>query len=230
MKTEMASSFGQAYLRILLCLSASCLLSAFACCSSTAAQENSVVYCANLIYANDKTSVCFSAGFMDDVNQRTNIVASGKFSPVAMDSHELYNYPFAVMTGEGRFRLTNSERDNLRNYLLNGGFVVASAGCSSREWSRSFKEELDKVFPDVVLKKIEFSHPIFNTVYEIRRFEGKAFLEGLEIDGRIALVFSSNGLNDSKASDNEDCCCCGAEELRNARQINVNLMVYAVTH
>ncbi len=188
------------------------------------------VYCANLIYANNKTSVCFSSEFMQDVNTNTNIVASEKFNPVAMDSHELFNYPFAVMTGEGSFRLTNEQRQNLRNYLLHGGFVVASAGCSSREWSRSFEEELNRIFPEAKLGTIDFSHPVFSTVYDINRLEGKAVLKGLEIDGRIALVFSANGLNDSKTSDDDECCCCGTTELRNARQINVNLIVYALTH
>ena len=81
---------------------------------------------------------------------------------------------------------------------------------------------------------IDFSHAIFHTVYDIARLDcaqkfKSAHLEGLEIDGRIVLIFSADGLNDtSKVGGN--CCCCGGNEIRNSRQINVNLLSYALTH
>jgi hypothetical protein len=36
-----------------------------------------------------------------------------------------------IMTGEGDFELLDSERANLRKYVEGGGFLLASAGCSS---------------------------------------------------------------------------------------------------
>ena len=51
----------------------------------------------------------------------------------------------------------------------------------------------------------------------------------LEIDGKIVLIFSKDGLNDTgKVGGN--CCCCGGNEIKNARQINVNLLAYTLTH
>ena len=57
----------------------------------------------------------------------------------------------------------------------------------------------------------------------------KADLEGLTIDGRVVMVYSADGLNDT-ANAGGNCCCCGGNEVLNARQVNVNLLVYAVTH
>jgi len=195
-----------------------------------------LVECANLVYSNNKSSVCFSPKFLQQLEDETNVVTSRKFATVQAESAELFGFPFAVMSGEGAFTLTQAQRDNLRDYLGNGGFLVASAGCSSTPWSTSFRQEIAQIFPDQKLVKLELSHPIFHEVYEINRLDtthnrsgGEAHLEGLEIDGRIVLVFSSDGLNDT-ANAGGKCCCCGGDEIRNARQINVNLLAYALTH
>lgn len=193
-----------------------------------------IIKCSNLIYGNNKTSVCFSPEFLKQIQRETNITTEPNFTEVKVESVEMYLYPFAVMTGEGRFNLTSPQRDSMRNYLLNGGFIVASAGCSSREWAESFRSEIAKVFPETPLKPIDVSHPVFHTVYDVKQLDlkksaGQAHLEGLEVDGKIVLVFSSDGLNDTSHAGG-NCCCCGGNEIRNAQQINVNLLAYTLTH
>ncbi len=193
-----------------------------------------VIQCSNLIYGKNKSSVCYSPGFLKQIQRDSNIKTSAKFTPVKVESAEMYQYPFAVMTGEGAFSLVEQQRTSLRNYLLNGGFVVASAGCSSSSWAKSFRKEIDKIFPDTQLREIDFSHPIFHSVYDIDKLDrtkssGQAKLEGLEVDGKIVLIFSSDGLNDTSDAGG-NCCCCGGNEIRNARQINVNLLAYTLTH
>jgi hypothetical protein len=192
-----------------------------------------VVNCANLIYGDGKTSKCFSPEFLSQIRSDTNITANAALVPVQLDSAELFQFPFAVMTGEGAFKLTETQRVNMRNYLENGGFITASAGCSSQEWQESFRTALSEVFPELQLTRLDQTHPVFHTVYEIETLDlkgmGQAHLEGLEIDGKIVLIFSPDGLNDtSKAGGN--CCCCGGSEIKNARQVNVNLLAYTLTH
>ena len=63
--------------------------------------KEAAVYCANLVYATDKTSVCFSDEFLTQVREETNILTHPTFDEVHLDSAELFDYPFAVMTGEG---------------------------------------------------------------------------------------------------------------------------------
>lgn len=201
--------------------------------SSGGAAREGVVQCANLIYGRGKSSVCFSDEFLAQIQKDTNIRTNRRFFSVKLESSELYTYPFSVMTGEGSFSLTAAQRENLRNYLNRGGFLVASAGCSSSSWDASFRAEMQAVFPQLKLKKLQMSHPIFHTLYDITSLKTKRasnpYLEGLEIDGKIVLVYSHEGLNDT-ANAGPGCCCCGGNEIKNARKINANLLVYALTH
>ena len=195
------------------------------------AQNEGVVKCANLIYGSSKSSVCFSSTFVADINKKTNVGTSEKFSPVRMDSPTLFDFPFAFMTGEGAFTLTAQQQESLRKYLTHGGFLVASAGCSSSKWANSFRRQIRSVFPDIEMTKIEMQHPIFHTFYDINHLEESKYpLEGLEIDGKIVLVFSADGLNDSDNAADPSCCCCGGNEIENARRVNTNLLIYALTH
>lgn len=192
-----------------------------------------VVQCANLIYGRNKSSVCFSDEFLAQIQKDTHVRTNRRFCPVKLDSDELFGYPFAVMTGEGTFSLTEPQRQNLRSYVMRGGFLVASPGCSSSSWDASFRAEFRKVFPKQKLEKLPMSHPIFHTVYDIEKLKtkgsGSGHLEALEIDGKIVLIYSSDGLNDT-GNAGPGCCCCGGNEILNAKQVNANLLAYALTH
>ena len=87
--------------------------------------------CANLIYAVSKSSVCFSDHFLATVSRETNCQPEQKFTPVKLAEDDAFRFPFAIMTGEGGFSLTGRERHVLKSYLTRGGFLLASAGCSS---------------------------------------------------------------------------------------------------
>lgn len=193
-----------------------------------------VVRCANLIYAGSKSSKCFSDKFLATTRVETNIETQASFDPVKLSKDELFEYPFSVMTGEGLFNLLEEERLNLRAYLERGGFLLASAGCSSKEWDQSFRREIKKVFPELELVKIPMEHKIFKTVFDVtsvrlKKSQGTASLEGLEIDGRIVLIYSPEGLNDT-GNAGGGCCCCGGNEVRNSQEINVNVLTYSLTH
>ncbi len=195
--------------------------------------EQGVVDCANLIYAHSKTSVCFADEFLSQLRRDSSIRANRRFYPVKLDSEEMFDFPFAVMTGEGSFTLTEDQRRNLRRYVLNGGFLVASSGCSSSTWDVSFRNEIQQTFPEMTFKKLPMTHPIFHMVYDIDRLKTKnrapAYLSALEHEGKIVLVYSREGLNDTQNA-GPGCCCCGGNEILNARQVNANLLAYALTH
>ena len=191
-----------------------------------------LVQCANLIYAGSKTSLCFSDKFLRELNEISHIDSDKFFTPVKLGTEELFNFPFAIMTGEGAFSLFEEERTNLKSYLERGGFLLASAGCSSPEWDRSFRREFKQLFPDQELKKIQMDHALFQLVYDIKRINlkngGSTLLEGFELGGKLVLVYSSEGLNDVASV--QGCCCCGGNEIRNSKEINTNIIAYALTH
>jgi hypothetical protein len=195
-------------------------------------RPDTVLQCANWIYAGSKSSVCFSPKFLATVGRDTNIRVEAAFTPVKLASRQTFQHPFAVMTGEGAFALQEEERRNLKEYLMRGGFLLASAGCSCKEWARSFQTEIKKAFPDRELKKIPMEHSLFRTLYAISTISlkrgGTTRLEGLEVNGRIVLVYTSEGLNDT--ANVEGCCCCGGNEIKNSHDINANIFAYAVMH
>ncbi|MCE5278431.1 MAG: DUF4159 domain-containing protein [Planctomycetaceae bacterium] len=200
---------------------------------ASADSRQGITQCANLIYGQNKSSVCFSDEFLAQAQKDTTICTNRRFCPVKLDDNELFGYPFAVMTGEGNFILTDAQRTNLRSYLKRGGFLVASAGCSSPTWDASFRAEMHIIFPELKLQKIDLSHPIFHTVYDIDALDNKrsagTYIEALEIDKKIVMVYSKDGLNDTSAA-GPGCCCCGGNEIYVARKVNVNLLAYALTH
>lgn len=196
-------------------------------------EDKGLLKCANLIYAGSKSSVCFSDKFLLTITRETNCQPQRKFSSVRLAKDDMFKYPFAIMTGEGAFKLLSKERQVLKSYLTRGGFLLASAGCSSKEWDRAFRLEIKKIFPDKKMTKITLSHPIFHSVFDISAIKlkkgGKTHLEGLVIDGKIVMIYSPEGLNDTGNS-GKNCCCCGGNEIKNSQEINVNIFTYALTH
>lgn len=193
-------------------------------------EAESVVQVANLIYAGVKSSQCFSDHFLAAAERDSTISTSRRFHAVKLSSEEVFNFPLVIMTGEGEFRLTDAERDNLRQYLDRGGFLLASAGCSSKEWNQSFRQEMNQLFPDTPAKALSKDHAVFHTIHDVKELKAKHGtpkpLEGVTRDGRLCVVYSEDGLNDSSHA--EGCCCCGGNEITNCIDVNVNILAYAL--
>ena len=200
--------------------------------ASIVAKEGAVE-CGNLIYAGTKTSKCFSDEFLTTVQQKTSIATERRFKAVKLADDELFKIPFVIMTGESDFSLTAKERENLKKYLENGGFLLASASCSNEAWSKSFERELKSIFGNDCLKDIPLNHDIFRTVFTVKDLKlshsgPETLLKGLTHNGKIVVVYSKEGLNDSSHS--EGCCCCGGNEIQNSLEINANILAYALLH
>ena len=199
---------------------------------TTGPVDLTILQCGNLIYADNQSSVCFADRFLSDVAKDTNLKVTKSFCMVKLSSGTVFDYPFCVMSGNETFALTPPERENLKKYLTHGGFILASPGCSDDVWDKAFRKELKLCFPDAPLAKIPPDHAIFSTVHAIPRLtekHGKAVsLEGLELNGRLVLVYSKEGLND--VANAKGCCCCGGNEITDPAKVNVNIFTYAVLY
>ncbi len=193
-------------------------------------EPESIVQVANLIYAGTKTSECFADNFLRKAESDSSISTSRRLHAVKLASDEIYNFPMLIMTGEGEFDLLPKERDQLRRFVQRGGFLLASAGCSSPEWNRSFRREMVKVFEDSKMESLSMDHLVFHTVYDIDELKAKHGtprpLEGIHFGNRLGVLYSQDGLNDTANS--QGCCCCGGNEITNAEQINVNIVIYSL--
>ncbi len=113
---------------------------------------------------------------------------------VEVGSSDLFNYPFIHMTGHGNIIFSSDEAENLRNYLLGGGFLHIDDNYGMDQFIRI---ELKKVFPNSELVELPFDHPIFHQKYDfnglpkIHEHDGKrpqAF--AIIIDGRIVCLYT----------------------------------------
>ncbi len=195
-------------------------------------EAGGVVQVANLIYAGTKSSKCFADHFLAEAEKVSAISTSKRFHTVKLSSEEMFEFPLVIMTGEGAFTLPDSERQILRKYVERGGFLLASAGCSSPEWDRSFRAEMARIFPEQSMMALSMDHPVFHTVHDIKELRGSKGkvrpLEGISFSGRLGVLYSNDGLNDTAHT--QGCCCCGGNEISNSIQVNVNILAYAVTH
>ena len=136
-------------------------------------EPDSIVQVANLVYAGTKSSECFADHFLVQAEKESAISTSRRFHAVKLATDDLFDFPLVIMTGEGSFQLSDAERQNLRRFVERGGFLLASAGCSSQEWDRSFRREMATIFPEQPLAAIGMDHPVFHTVYDINELKAK---------------------------------------------------------
>jgi len=194
---------------------------------------DSEIVVARLTYDDGKSAVCFADQFLTTYARETSQNVRRTYVQVALDSDDLFEYPFVVFSGQEAFKLSDKEKKNLKRYVERGGFVLASAGCSNSTWARSFESVFAELFGKDQLKGLDTKHALFHTVYDIdhidvRRPGGRTPIQAMTTDGRVRVLYSPLGLNDT-GNAGGDCCCCGGSEIKNARLISVNALGYALT-
>jgi hypothetical protein len=195
-------------------------------------EPDGIVQVANLVYAGTKTSTCFSDHFLVQAEKDSTISTSRRFHAVKLASDELFEFPLVIMTGEGTFDLPDQEKQNLRKFVERGGMLLASASCSSPDWDRSFRAAMASIFPEHAMTALGMDHPVFHTVYDINQLTAKHGtprpLEGVTVNGRLGVIYSVDGLNNTAHT--QGCCCCGGNEITNCEQVNVNILAYSLLY
>jgi len=110
-------------------------------------------------YANLETSLPNLIRFCNQ-NLSTNI--DPEQGVVEAGSPEIFNYPFVHMTGHGNVVFSPQEAENLRNYMIGGGFLHVDDNYGMDEFIRP---QLKRVFPELDLVELPFSHPVYNQKY-----------------------------------------------------------------
>ncbi len=78
-------------------------------------------------------------------------------------SPEIFNYPFIHLTGHGNVIFSDYEKENLRKYLLSGGFLHIDDNYGMDQYIRP---QIKALFPDKSLTEVGFDHPIFHQVFD----------------------------------------------------------------
>ena len=110
-------------------------------------------------YANLETSLPNLISFCND-ELNTNINPEQEI--VEVGSSQLFDFPFIHMTGHGNVVFSNSEINNLRQYLESGGFLHIDDNYGMDKFIRL---EMLRVFPDLNWVRLPNSHPIFHQAF-----------------------------------------------------------------
>jgi len=100
------------------------------------------------------------------LQQLTSLQVDPKGAIVDIDAEQLRHYPFVYMIEPGDIWITDEEALILREYLLNGGFIMVDDFWGAYEW-KNFERTLRQIFPDREYVELELDHPIFHMVFEV---------------------------------------------------------------
>ena len=183
--------------------------------------------------------------FSEALRRLTRINTRSVEQPVNLDEGDAYDWPWLYAVQVGEWGLNEQQAQEMREYLLRGGFFMADDFHGALEWE-VFQNAMKRVFPDRQIVDIEDSDAIFHTVYDLdNRFQvpGAAHLRlgyknngigahwrGIYDDkGRVMVAISYNSdLGD--AWEWADDASYPERFSGLAIRIGVNYVVYAMTH
>jgi hypothetical protein len=158
------------------------------------------------------------------------------FEIVDIDSPDLFKYPFAYMCEPGYLDLNDKDVKNLREYLDRGGFVLVDDFRGPRDLA-NLEFQLQKVYPDRRLVRLDVSHPIFHSLYDIESLDmdapyGGGRVEFLALEdpkGRVQMIVNYN----HDLSEVWEWIDRGEMPLNmgvTALQLGANYLIYSMTH
>lgn len=128
-------------------------------------------------------------------NQNLNMNLKPEEDIVEVGSPDLFLYPYVYMTGHGNVVFSPEEAENLRNYLIAGGFLHIDDNYGLNQFIRL---EIKKVFPNLDFVELPFNHPIYHQKYnfpeglpKVHEHDGKrpqGF--GLIYEGRLVCFYT----------------------------------------
>jgi hypothetical protein len=180
-------------------------------------------------YAN-KTAL---PNLIEFCNQNLNMRLAPEEEIVEVGSPELFSYPYVYMTGHGNVVFSQQEAENLRQYLMSGGFLHIDDNYGLDQFIRV---EMKKVFPDLDFVELPFDHPIYHQKYDfneglpkVHEHDGKPPLGlGIIYNGRLVCFYSyesdlGNGWEDQQIYNDP-------ESIRlEALKAGANIISYAFT-
>lgn len=160
----------------------------------------------------------------------------------------LDQYPFVYIVEPGSLRFETDELPALRNYLLNGGFLMVDDFWGEDEYA-NFYREIKRVFPDREPIDLPLDHPIFRTVftldkkpqvpspsymhygYERRDAEEVHYRGVFDDQGRMMVIICHNtDLGDGWEQEAIDPEYFHTYSEKQAYPMGINIVVYALTH
>lgn len=166
-------------------------------------------------------------------NSQLNMNLSPEEDIVEVGSSELFFYPYVYLTGHGNVVFSDEEAENLRKYLISGGFLHIDDNYGLDQFIRL---EMKKIFPELEFVELPFDHPIYSQKFsfksglpKIHEHDGErpqGF--GLIYEGRMICFYSyetdlGNGWEDQRIHNDPE------EKRQEALKMGANIISFAFT-
>jgi hypothetical protein len=188
--------------------------------------------------------------------QVTSLKVRPGLNYIDITTKDLANYPFVYIAAAGSVVLTDDEVAALRNYLLNGGFLMVDDFWGDDQWQQ-FYEQIRRVFPDRQPAELTMDNRIFHTVFNFVkapqipsvgswRNSGLAYDEGWSFERMghdphyygiyddkqrmVVVICHNNHFGDGWEHETEDNRYFDAFSEPMAYPMFINILFYAMTH
>jgi len=91
-------------------------------------------------------------------NEQLDMELKPNYATVEVGSADLFNYPFVHMTGHGNVVFSSNDAENLRMYLIGGGFLHIDDNYGMDPFIRP---AMKSVFPESEFVELPHDHPIY---------------------------------------------------------------------
>jgi hypothetical protein len=168
------------------------------------------------------------------IKENTDIPVNEQEVRTKPSDGQLFYHPFIYATGHGSIRFSDAELEQMRRYLLGGGFWFIN---DSYGMDQAVRRELKRIFPDRELVELPFSHPIYHELFEfpdgppkIHRHDGKPPRGYAILDHDRVVVYYvvesdiGDGWEDPQVHKDPP------EKRLEALRMGTNIVIYALTH
>ncbi len=147
------------------------------------------------------------ANLLHSLVEYTTLPVDQRERVVPLASREVLEAPFCYLAGHRLVQFSRAERDIFERYVRGGGFLFVD-DCNhdiDGLFARSFEAEVTSIFGAGALRKLPNTHPIYSAFFtfadgppttglELNGWGDDLvhdYLKAIEIDGRIALLYSN---------------------------------------
>jgi len=175
-----------------------------------------------------------------EIEKRTSIEVDLEPRPVRLDRDPLHETPFLYLAGDREVQVPDPRGvDKLRRYLTYGGFLLidSAEGRAGGGFDESVRRLLAQTLPGELPARIPDEHVLWKSFYVLRGAPGRIlaapYVEGVERDRRLAVVYTQNDLEGALARDGfgrweHEVIPGGDEQREQAFRFGVNLVMYAL--
>jgi len=102
------------------------------------------------------------------LQQLTSLLVNPNPVVVDIDAEKLRHFPFVYLVECGTMNLSDEQGKIMREWMLNGGFLMIDDFWGDREWDGFMRGGYNKIWPDRKWEELTLEHEIFHCVFDLK--------------------------------------------------------------